>query len=53
MSREPIYTLDCWHGFSQHIKTTLDRELTKKEYSLIMNAYITRRPIESLLEELK
>lgn len=52
MSKEPIYTLDSWEGFTAHIKEKLNRVLSASEYRVIMAAYIHRKDVEELIKEL-
>lgn len=50
---EPIYTTDCWQGYINYIRDTLQRTITQSEYKVIMDAYIHKKDITHLIEDLK
>lgn len=53
MSKEPIYPISCWQGYINHIKESLGRVLTENEYKTTMQAYIHKKDVEKLIEEMK
>lgn len=53
MIKTHIPAKTTWVGFLQHLKDSLQRNLIKDEIEEAMKVYITGKPIEEYLEELK
>lgn len=51
--KEPEYPITSWVGFTNHIKESLGRVLTEDEYHHILKAYIHRKDVDELIEEMK
>lgn len=51
--KEPIYPISSWQGYINHIKESLGRGLTEKEYKTTMQTYIHKRDVDELIEELR
>ncbi len=51
--KEHIPAKTTWVGFLQHLKDSLQRNLTKEEIAEAMKVYITGKPVEEYVEEMK
>lgn len=47
------YGVDCWQGYTDKVKELVKRELTRVEYSVLMQSYIHGESVEDAITKLK